>query len=217
MKSKMILAGTLLLLANTVNAATGKSYTIPIKKTLLSKPVTKTQKMLTDYHHKYLLKKYEGLLQLKGSQVKEEGKKRLKQSIDMINNMNLAYTGPVHFGTPTQMNDDSEFVYDTGSGYLTTTSTSCSSCGSKYYDPDASNPSSVSSGSGRKELDYGSASLVGYLGSDQVCLAENMCVSDFEFFVITKQSGLTGYDGILGMSPPDESQNGPSYIKALHD
>jgi len=43
-----------------------------------------------------------------------------------------------------------------------------------------------------------------------------MCVKDFEFFVITKQSGLTGYDGILGMSPPDEKQNGPSFVKALY-
>lgn len=68
-----------------------------------------------------------------------------------------------------------------------------------------------------KELNYGSASLVGYIGSDQVCLTEDMCANDFKFFVITSQEGLTGYDGILGMSPDDESQNGPSYIKALYD
>ena len=43
-----------------------------------------------------------------------------------------------------------------------------------------------------------------------------MCVKDFEFFIITRQSGLTGYDGILGMSPPDEAQNGPSFIKQLY-
>ena len=53
----------------------------------------------------------------------------------------------------------------TGSGYLTTTSSSCSSCSSQYYDPTASSSAKVMS-SGTKELDYGSASLVGYLGSD---------------------------------------------------
>ena len=94
-------------------------------------------------------------------------------------------------------------MYDTGSGYLTTTSSSCNTCSSQYYDPTTSTTAEVKS-SGTKELDYGSASLVGYLGTDQVCLSADMCVNDFEFFVITKQKGLTGYDGILGMSPPDE-------------
>lgn len=35
-------------------------------------------------------------------------------------------------------------------------------------------------------LSYGSATLNGYMGSDQVCLNEDMCVADFQFFVITK-------------------------------
>ena len=35
--------------------------------------------------------------------------------------------------------------------------------------------------------------------------------------VITSQSGLDGYDGILGLSPPDEAQNGPSYTKQLYE
>ena len=41
-------------------------------------------------------------------------------------------------------------------------------------------------------------------------------MKDFEFFVITNASGLNGNDGILGLSPPNEYQNGPSYIKALY-
>ena len=44
-----------------------------------------------------------------------------------------------------------------------------------------------------------------------------MCVADFEFFVITNQTGLNHNDGILGLSPAHESQNGPSYIKALYE
>ena len=72
---------------------------------------------------------------------------------------------------------------------------------------------------GRKELTYGSANLIGYLGYDQVCLSKKAeaCVSDFEFFVMNKQDGLSGYDGILGLSPPNEVQNGPSYVKALFE
>ena len=56
------------------------------------------------------------------------------------------------------------------------------------------------------------------MGTDLVCLDtdEQVCVSDFEFFVIKSASGLNGNDGILGLSPPNESQNGPSYIKALY-
>ena len=135
----------------------------------------------------------------------------------MLNNMNLAYTGPVYFGTPIQHNDNgAEFVYDTGSGYLTTTSTLCSSCGSQYYDPSESTSFKVVQ-TQDMELDYGSANLVGKLASDRTCLSETTCVNDFEFFVITHQNGLTGYDGILGMSPADEAQNGPSYVKALYD
>jgi len=42
-------------------------------------------------------------------------------------------------------------------------------------------------------------------------------VSDFDFLVVTNQSGLNGSNGILGLSPANESQNGPSYIKALYN
>ena len=139
----------------------------------------------------------------------------MAQQIELNNNVNLAYTGPIYFGTPLQEGQNPEFVYDTGSGYLTTTSTSCYDCNSQYYDPTSSETARVVSSS-TKKLEYGSASLTGYMGSDEVCLNNNTCVSDFEFFVITSQSGLNGNDGILGMSPSDKA-NGPSYIKALKD
>ena len=50
---------------------------------------------------------------------------------------------------------------------------------------------------------------------DQVCLSDTMCVPQFEFLMITYQSGLNGADGILGLSPANQSQNGPSYMAAL--
>ena len=46
--------------------------------------------------------------------------------------------------------------------------------------------------------------------------SQEMCVADFEFYVITSQTGLNGNDGILGLSPANEGQNGPSYMKALY-
>ena len=134
-------------------------------------------------------------------------KLKLKQSIELVNNLNLAYSGPVYFGTPLQTNQaTSDYIYDTGSGYLTTTSSACSNCHTQYYDPSTSTSARVKS-SKSKTLDYGSASLVGYLGTDEVCLdtSSEMCVSGFEFFVITSATGLNGNDGILGLSPPDES------------
>jgi hypothetical protein len=48
-------------------------------------------------------------------------------------------------------------------------------------------------------------------------MTQDMCVNDFEFFVITKQKGLGQNTGILGLSPPIESQNGPSYVKNLYN
>jgi Eukaryotic aspartyl protease len=50
-----------------------------------------------------------------------------------------------------------------------------------------------------------------------VCISQNtdQCAKGFEFMAITKQTGLDTEDGILGLSPDDEAQNGPSYIKAL--
>ena len=57
--------------------------------------------------------------------------------------------------------------------------------------------------------------------TDQVCLSDTQtglsdsCVSDFEFFLITSQTGLSGLTGILGLSP-DVANNGPSYIGTLY-
>jgi len=53
-------------------SAAGKSITIPIHKRPLNKPVTRSQKLLTDYHHKYLLEKYESMVQLLGPTYKIE-------------------------------------------------------------------------------------------------------------------------------------------------
>ena len=131
----------------------------------------------------------------------------------------MAYTGPVYFGTPIQGNEDSDFVYDTGSGYLVTTSSDCDLCDSQYFDPSLSTSGSVVSSS-PKILRYGSATVFGTIVNDRVCLEHDepldMCAESFEFLVMTKSKGLNGNDGILGLSPPDKA-NRPSYIQALYN
>lgn len=64
--------------------------------------------------------------------------------IDLNDNSNLAYTGPVYFGTPYQEPSTSTFVYDSGSGYLTVTGYNCTDCsnGYKYYNPNESSTAS---------------------------------------------------------------------------
>ena len=45
----------------------------------------------------------------------------------------MAYVGPVQLGTPMQGNSSSNFVYDSGSGYLTVTASDCTTCIDGYY------------------------------------------------------------------------------------
>jgi hypothetical protein len=80
----------------------------------------------------------------------------LKQSLDLANGNNLSYTGPVLIGTPLQGLPTSEFVYDTGSGYLTVTASGCSNCSSIYYNP-ALSSTAQSSTYVQNSLTYGSA------------------------------------------------------------
>ena len=140
------------------------------------------------------------------------------QYIDLVNQLNLAYTGPVFFGTPLQGNQDADFVYDTGSGYLTVTSTACDVCDSQYFSPGISE-SGRALGLKPKVLRYGSATLAGVMVADRVCLSDeeplDVCADDFEFLVMTKSKGLNGNDGILGLSPINKA-NGPSFMDALY-
>ena len=55
--------------------------------------------------------------------------------LNLTNNLNVQYTGTVFIGSPLQgQNTSSNFIYDTGSGYLATTSVDCGNCATKYYD-----------------------------------------------------------------------------------
>ena len=127
------------------------------------------------------------------------------------------------FGTPLQGYEGSSFIYDTGSGYLTTTTTACSyisGCSTTYYDQGLSSTAATVQPQTERTLVYGSAELRGFDGTDIVCLSsdadQSLCATDFQFFLITYAHGLTGVDGILGMSPSDPA-NGPSLMQALYD
>mmetsp|Transcript_20447 Transcript_20447/g.28252 ORF Transcript_20447/g.28252 Transcript_20447/m.28252 type:complete len:123 (+) Transcript_20447:284-652(+) len=114
----------------------------------------------------------------------------------------------------------SEFIYDTGSGYLTVTGYNCTTCtlGYRYYDPKNSTTATGEIDS-NKTLSYGSATLNGFMMRDNVCLDYSdldTCNNDFEFFYIESETGLDYLDGILGLCP-DVVGNGPSYMKALID
>lgn len=114
--------------------------------------------------------------------------------------------------------DTSEFIYDTGSGYLTVTGYNCTTCSSgyRYYDPRLSTTATGQIGR-NKTLSYGSATLSGFMMEDNVCLNPSQtdtCNNMFEFFYIESETGLDYLDGILGLSP-DVAGNGPSYMGHL--
>ena len=128
---------------------------------------------------------------------------------------NLSYLGPVYFTDSFQGADapQSEFVYDTGSGDLTVTSTNCTEgCKTQYYDQAASSTAQVVPNS-ETQLSYGSATLDGVFVKDTVCLATELdfCVDDFKFFEIVEAKGLD-QDGILGFSPINTKTEGSSMI-----
>jgi hypothetical protein len=135
--------------------------------------------------------------------------------------------GSLYFGTPNQ--SGSKYIFDSGSGFLTTTTTQCITCaGARVFNPNASttfvNGTSTENSqyADKKWLYYGSATLEGYMGQDDVSLlpftsaTESTVARDFGFFLIKWETGLSGLDGILGLSPA-ASGNGPSFVEALYD
>ncbi len=85
-------------------------FTVNITRVPVSEPLTPLHHMLAEYR-------------------KESP--RLKSSsfgINLTNNADLAYVGPIFVGTPLQGTNLTAYIYDTGSGYLTIPSISCLTC-----------------------------------------------------------------------------------------
>lgn len=196
----------LLMKISQIFASSAAAYTVQLTRNEVTEPVTPLHHMLKELRQEHRLQS--------GADF----------TIDMVNNGDLSYTGPVFVGTPLQGSNSTNYVYDTGSGYLTIPSSSCTNCDQSFlYDSAAS--STYESGSSdytTNNLSYGSATLYGGMATDTVCLSdttqgtEDSCVTDFSFFMISSETGLNGIQGILGLSPA-ASGNGPSYAKALKD
>ena len=115
-------------------------------------------------------------------------------TLPLANTENLYYAGSVYIGTPQQ--GGSEFIFDSGSGYLTTTSVGCLTCNTTapVYNPAASSTYSkdtTGTYASTISLSYGSADLKGYMGTDVVSLTPSgtspqLTATDFSFFIITE-------------------------------
>ena len=171
-----------------------QSITMPVTRKEGVDPVTHSQKLLSQYRTDFL---HEHIPELDESFHIQEIDFKIGTEegivISFVNQMNLIYTGPIYFSTEFQGIDTiSEFVYDTGSGDLTTTSSLCTrGCSSKYYDHEKS-LTAVTHSQVLSTLRYGSATFRGMYTRDTVCIAPiiDLCVHDFKFFEIIRASGF---------------------------
>jgi len=122
------------------------------------------------------------------------------------NYSNAQYFGIVEIGTPPQ---SFEVIFDTGSSNLWVPKVGCTHCGlpfishkSKYDD---SKSSTYEADGADFEIMYGSGSVSGFFGKDDVTLAEDIVINDVEFAEVTDAGGLGmaysigKFDGILGL------------------
>lgn len=119
---------------------------------------------------------------------------------------NAQYFGVVEIGTPPQ---SFEVIFDTGSSNLWVPKVGCSHCGlpfishkSKYDD---SKSSTYEADGADFEIMYGSGSVKGFFGKDDVTLAQDIVINEVEFAEVTDAGGLGiaysigKFDGILGL------------------
>lgn len=127
----------------------------------------------------------------------------LQYTTELENLMNAQYLGGVYLGSPTQQY--AELSFDTGSNWLTVTSSLGSMQGLKgAYDLMQTRTGFAVSQQIVNEK-YGSTYLNGQIWKDKVCIEKNemsSCVDDFPFIAIKEETGLMKkMDGILGMGP----------------
>ena len=121
----------------------------------------------------------------------------------LANFHNYSYFGTIYVGTPAQ---EITLIFDTGSDWITIESASCHNClGRNFRQEDSSTFEYAAEGQSKRE--YGSATLSGIEAKDKVCLrdetqgADRVCLEKFEWFLISKQSGINArIDGVFGLS-----------------
>ena len=85
----------------------------------------------------------------------------------------------------------------------------CSTCEEKTYDISTSTVARKV-GADYSERSYGKVQTTGTEWVDQVCVTEQACINDFEFFLISEQEGLYDpVDGVLGLA-----RNEPYFLAA---
>jgi len=130
-----------------------------------------------------------------------------KSDSEVIKNYaNAQYYGILEIGTPPQ---SFEVIFDTGSSNLWVPKVGCKHCGlpfishkSKYDD---SKSSTFKEDGADFEIMYGSGSVKGFFGKDDVTLGDDIVINEVEFAEVTDAGGLGmaysigKFDGILGL------------------
>jgi len=111
--------------------------------------------------------------------------------------------------------------FTTDTDWTMVTGADCYRCGTKAYNV----TTSISAKNGthfKPENEKGDMKYAGKTFKDMVCIeTNNVCVDDFEFFVIRNQTAETRNsimrtDGVIGLAP-DKTDNGPSFLAALQN
>ena len=148
------------------------------------------------------------------------GRKTLKGTaaqtkLDLINNYNLEYVGPMFLGDKLK---EVQVVYDTGSDWLVVgNAEECVTCDSTPYDSsDVKSFKPIENSD--MELTYGSAYVMGFMATDNVCSKEDTkSCANMKFLSATYVEGLDGIDGIAGMSTGlSDWSEGPRFIEELY-
>lgn len=107
----------------------------------------------------------------------------------------------------------------TDTDWTMVTGADCYRCFTKAYNSSLS--TTVKNGTFYKpDNAFGELKGAGESKKDRACLSnQNVCVNDFEFFVINKNTDetrdvLQRTDGVIGLAP-DDKDNGPSFLTSL--
>ncbi|XP_030077719.1 cathepsin E [Microcaecilia unicolor] len=127
----------------------------------------------------------------------------------LINYMDVEYFGEISIGSPPQ---NFTVIFDTGSSNLWVPSVYCTSNACKQHSLFQPSTSNTYSADGRPfSIQYGTGSLTGIIGIDQVTV-EGITVSNQQFGESVTEPGNTfadsGFDGILGLAYPSLAVGG---------
>nr|BAU16177.1 cathepsin E [Cynops pyrrhogaster] len=127
----------------------------------------------------------------------------------LINYMDVEYFGEISIGSPPQ---NFTVIFDTGSSNLWVPSVYCVSKACEQHSRFQPSQSSTYSAEGRSfSLQYGTGSLTGVIGVDQVTV-QGISVANQQFGESVSEPGNTfvdaGFDGILGLAYPSLAVGG---------